>query len=249
MFSPADRSQLRSKLLQTAALDPRISGTALTGSAAADREDPWSDIDLAFGIAEPLTLPAVLADWTAQMYADHRALHHLDVPSGPWLYRVFLLPGTLQVDLAFVPASDFRALAPTFRLISGHAQAPLHLDPPAPEALIGLAWLYALHARTSLARNHLWQAEYMISGIRDTAFGLACLRHGLSTAHGRGLDGLPAAVTDPFSDALVRQIAFTELARALRHAIDCLLKEIQHAHPTLAAMLQEPLASLSTSDG
>ena len=82
-----------------------------------------------------------------------RAVHHLDVPSGPWLYRVFLLPGTLQVDLAFVPASDFRALSPAFRLISGQAQAPLHLDPPAPEALIGLAWLYSLHARTSLART------------------------------------------------------------------------------------------------
>ncbi len=249
MFSPADRSLLRSKLLQTAALDPRISGIAVTGSAAADREDPWSDIDLAFGIAEPMNLPAVLADWTAQMYAEYRAVHHLDVPSGPWLYRVFLLPGTLQVDLAFVPASDFRALAPTFQLISGQAQTPLPLNPPDPEVLIGLAWLYALHARTSIGRNHLWQAEYMISGIRDNALALACLRHDLSTTHGRGLSQLPAAVTDPFADALVRKIDPPELARALRHAIDCLLKEIQHANPTLAAKLQETLASLSSCEG
>ncbi|MCX6608812.1 MAG: nucleotidyltransferase domain-containing protein, partial [Acidobacteria bacterium] len=88
MFTPNDRSHLRSTLLHQAAQDPRISGTALTGSAAADREDPWSDIDLAFGIADPLALPAVVADWTARLYAEHHALHHLDVPSGPWLYRV-----------------------------------------------------------------------------------------------------------------------------------------------------------------
>ncbi len=244
MFSPADRAHLRSTLLHNAAQDPRISGTALTGSAAADREDPWSDIDLAFAIADPLALPAVLADWTARMYAQHQALHHLDFPSGPWLYRVFLLPGSLQVDLAFVPASDFRALAPTFRLISGEAQDPLHDEPPAPDALIGLASLYALHARTSLARHHLWQAEFTISGLRGTTLALACLHHNLPAHHGRGFDHLPPALTHLFADALVRQLNPPELARALRTAIDCLLAEIQHADFTLAANLQETLKGL-----
>ena len=36
------------------------------------------------------------------MYDEHFALHHVDVVSGAWVYRVFLLPSTLQVDLAFV---------------------------------------------------------------------------------------------------------------------------------------------------
>ena len=247
MFSSADRSHLRSTLLHHAVLDPRITGTALTGSAAADREDPWSDIDLAFAIADPLALPAVVADFTDRMYAQHQALHHLDVPSGPWLYRVFLLPGSLQVDLAFVPASDFRASAPTFRLVSGEAQNPLYAEPPAPDALIGLAWLYALHARTSLARNHLWQAEFMISALRDTALALACLRHNLPTQHGRGFDHLPPSVTEPFADALVHHLDTPELARALRTAIDCLLTEIHHANPALATKLQETLL-LCTAD-
>jgi hypothetical protein len=49
-------------------------------------------------------------------------------------------------------------------------------SPPDAEAIIGMAWLYALHARSCIARRKLWQAEYMISGIRDNALALACLR-------------------------------------------------------------------------
>jgi hypothetical protein len=32
------------------------------------REDEWSDIDLAFGVANGSELPNVLSDWTADMY-------------------------------------------------------------------------------------------------------------------------------------------------------------------------------------
>src|ERR1035441_2747454 len=64
MFTPEERARLRSDLLAYAASDQRISGAAITGSAAAAREDRWSDIDLAFGVGEPADLPNVLADWT-----------------------------------------------------------------------------------------------------------------------------------------------------------------------------------------
>jgi hypothetical protein len=37
------------------------------------------------------------------------------------LYRVLLLDNTLQVDLAFWPATEFGAIAPTFRLLFGRA--------------------------------------------------------------------------------------------------------------------------------
>ncbi len=168
---------LRTALLDYAAGDGRISGAAITGSAAAEREDPWSDIDLAFGVVDAVELPNVLSDWTAHMYDRHQALHHVDVKSGAWVYRVFLLSNTLQVDLAFVPAGEFRALAPTFRLMFGKANQPRHLPAPLPGEIIGLGWLYALHARSSIARGKGWQAEYMISGIRDHTLALACIRH------------------------------------------------------------------------
>ena len=116
MFTSEERDLLRAGLLHRARTDSRIAAAAITGSAAAGREDRWSDIDLAFSVNSASEIPELLADWTAHMYHQHLALHHLDVVSGAWLYRVFLLSSTLQVDLAFVPATEFRALKPTFRL-------------------------------------------------------------------------------------------------------------------------------------
>jgi len=244
MFTPEERSCLRSSLLELAHNDERITGAAITGSAAASREDPWSDIDLAFGVDTAANLSSVLSDWTAHMYAQHRALHHLDVTSGAWTYRVFLLPSTLQVDLAFVVDTEFRALAPTFRLMFGKANEPRHVS-PVPEAIIGLAWLYALHARTCIARRKLWQAEYMISGVRDNALALACIRHGLSSVHGRGIDLLPGEVTAPFQDSLVRQLDTNELSRAFRAVIHGLAQEIPNVDQDLATRLREVLTALS----
>jgi len=244
MFTPEERVRLRAHLLEKAAGDSRMSGAAITGSAAAQVEDRWSDIDLAFGVADAHELQDVLSDWTAHMYRDHLALHHVDVPSGTWIYRVFFLSSTLQVDLAFAPANDFRALAPTFRLISGRAVESRHSLPPAANQLIGMAWLYALHARSSIARRKLWQAEYMVSGVRDHTLALACLRHELPTAHGRGMDLLPHEVTEPFENSIVRCLERGELSRAFSVAIDCLLHEIRIADSELAARLHAALTSL-----
>ena len=247
MFTPEERSHLRFDLLECAARDCRISGAAITGSAAAEREDRWSDIDLAFGVAAAAELPNVLSDWTARMYDQHLALHHIDVKSGAWIYRVFLLPSTLQVDLAFVPETEFRALAPTFRLMFGRANEPRHAPPPQPSDIIGLAWLYALHARSCIARKKFWQAEYMISGIRDHALALACMRHGLSTAHGRGIDQLPSGVASQLERSLVRQLDTTELLRAFQVVTDGLLSEIQSADAALAERLRAALKQLTES--
>jgi len=123
--------------------------------------------------------------------------------------------------------------------------SPGHASPPLPAAIIGLAWLYALHARTCIARRKLWQAEYMISGVRDNALALACIRHGLSSVHGRGIDLLPSAVTAEFQDSLVRQLDINELSRAFRVVIHGLIHEIRNADKELAKRLQEVLRALS----
>jgi hypothetical protein len=57
----------------------------MTGSAAASREDRWSDVDLAFGVKEAGELPSVLSNWTAHMYDRYLAAHHLDITFGAWL--------------------------------------------------------------------------------------------------------------------------------------------------------------------
>ena len=51
MFSPEERERLKDELVSRARDDPRIDAAALIGSSAEDREDRWSDIDLALAVA------------------------------------------------------------------------------------------------------------------------------------------------------------------------------------------------------
>jgi hypothetical protein len=245
VFTPDERDYLRSSLLEFARNDHRITGAAITGSAAAAREDEWSDVDLAFGVAATDDLPNVLADWTAHMYDHYDALHHLDVIAGAWTYRVFILANTLQVDLAFVVETEFRALGPTFGLVFGKVKEPRHASPPQGVAIMGMAWLYALHARSCIARRKLWQAEYMISGVRDNALALACLRHGLPAAQGRGMDLLPTGVASQFEASLVGRLDITELSRAFKAVIQGLLREIRDTDTELAGRLEATLIALT----
>ncbi len=244
MFTIEERLRLRDQLVAQAQADSRITGAALTGSAAAGREDEWSDIDLALGLAEGADQAEVIEDWTDRMYRDHGVVGHTDMARRGTIYRVFLLANTLQVDIAFAPAAEFGAYAPTFKLLFGEAVEQDQAQPPAAQDLIGLGWLYALHARSSIARGKTWQAEYMISGVRDQVLTLACLRHGVPTAEGRGLHLLPPATTAPVTDTLVRSLAPDELTRAFRAAVEVLLTEIDHADPQLAERLAKTLREL-----
>ena len=245
MFTPEERERLREELVAAARADERISGVALTGSAARSALDRWSDIDLAFGIGDPARLREALGDWTDRMHREHGAIHHFDVTRGSWVYRVFLLQSTLQVDLAFAPAADFGALSPTFRLLSGTSVDLPQAHPPAVEEMIGLGWLYALHSRSCIERGEVWQAEYMISAVRDQALALAALRHRLPAIQGRGFDGLPEDVKSSFKGALVRSLEIEELRRAFQAATVCLLSEIRHTDLALAGRLEGPLSEMS----
>ncbi|TMI70724.1 MAG: nucleotidyltransferase domain-containing protein [Bacillati bacterium ANGP1] len=244
MYTRDQRDDLRSALIAAARNDARITGAALTGSAAGGAEDQWSDIDLAFGIGDAGKLPAAMADWTERMYRDHGAVHHFDVNRGAWIYRVFLLDIGLQVDLAFVPAGEFGARAPTFRLLFGDAVERPHASPPAPSDLIGLAWVYALHARGCIGRGNLWQAEYMISLMRDEVLALACLRHGLPAVEGKGMDRLPPSMTALLQGALVGHLDQPTLGRAFRATTDALIQEIRYVDSSLAARLERVLLQM-----
>jgi hypothetical protein len=250
VFTVKDRDRLRRMLVSAAKADVRITGVALTGSAALGGEDRWSDIDLAFGIAADGPPGQVMEDWTRTMYDAQGAVHHVDTRAGPATYRTFLLANTLQVDLGFWPTEEFGATAPSFKLLSGKANnQPVPTDPSAAH-LIGMAWLYALHARSSIERGRPWQAEYMISGMRDYVLSLACLRYGVATSQGRGVDQVPVEVTLPLKAALVRGLDRAELSRAFAVASDALLDEARHVDVELAQRLSGPIKVLSTgADG
>ena len=245
MFGIEERRRLKDVLISAAQLDEQISAAALTGSAASGTEDRWSDIDLALGLVPEADLALVLAAWTKAMYRDHGAVHHTDLRRGGTIYRVFLLANTLQVDIAFSPAAEFGAIGPSFRLVFGTAQEQKQAWDPAAVDLVGMGWLYALHARSSIARGKVWQAEYMISGVRDHVLALACLRHGVPASQGRGMDQLPPAITTPLAAALVRSLDTAELTRAFRAAVEALLTEIREVEPDLATRLTDPLMQLT----
>lgn len=249
MFTPEERNELRSQLLSLARADRRISGAAITGSAAAGCEDQWSDIDLAFGVTGPDELAGVVADRTSFLYGQHGAVHHTDTHFGGWLYRSFLLANTLQIDLAFAPENEFRAFAPTFCLVFGKANEPQYIPPPAPAILAAGGWPRASHARSFLADGKLWEAEHAVSALRDSALNLACLRYQLPAHHGRGFDLLPTEVLLRFESGLAQSVEQSEIERALEVVSQAFASEAkQIGFPLQAQQKQTPQESLRTGD-
>jgi len=241
MFTEPEREQIRQQLVSAAEADARIVAAAHLGSAAVGRLDAWSDIDLALCLAADADLDELLKDWTQRMYRDHAAVANYDVRHGTILYRVFLLSSTLQVDLSFWGASEFRAIGPKFRLIFGAAGESTPAPEPDSMDMIGMAWLYALHVRSSIARGRHLQAEHMLSGMRDNVLGLACKRHGVTAVQGRGLDDLSKELRGRAADCLAGSVDGVELKRAFRATVDFLLDEMRHADGALSAKLAGPL--------
>ncbi len=111
-----------------------------------------------------------------------------------------------------------------------------------------MGWLYALHARSSIARGRAWQAEYMISGMRDQVLALACLRHGVPAVEARGIDALPPEATAALAAGLVRSLDSAELRRAFGAVSDALIAEVGRADAALADRLSAPLKELAAWD-
>jgi predicted nucleotidyltransferase len=243
MFTVEERNRVRQRLLELAAADPGVVAAAITGSYAVDRADEWSDIDLAFAIRGEL--PPSLESWTKRLYAEFAALQHWDLPWGSTVYRVFLLPDWLEVDIAFTPAADFGPRGPNWRTMFGETVEVEPTPPPLAHDLVGLAWHYALHARACIERGKPWQAEWLIAGLRDHLLTLACLRLGHPTRYAKGADLLPPELTAPLEPTLVRSVDQAELDRALEAAVAALEAELDRTDPELAVRLRPMLVELT----
>jgi hypothetical protein len=240
MFVVEERDRVQERLLALAESDPAIVGAAITGSLATGEGDRWSDLDLAFAIDGDLD-PA-LERWTRHLYDDFAALHHWDLPSGTSIYRVFLLPEWLEVDIAFTPAAEFRPRGPKWRTVFGTAGQPAPTPPPSHDTLAGKAWHHALHARVSIERRRWWQAEYWIGAVRNQMIALACLRLGHPVHYAKGAHLLPEELTAPLAATLVRSLDEAELRRALDAATTALAAELERTDPALASRLRPMLA-------
>lgn len=249
MFSIPEREALRDRLIAAARDDDRITAAAVVGSGAIDRDDAWSDIDLALRLADGLEPDDVAAEWTARIYESARAVDHVDIWADSTLFRVFLLSSSLQLDLSFWTAATFAASGAPFRLLFGESNDPRPPRLPASGALIGMGWLYALHARSSIARGRGLQACHMINCVRDQVITLACVRHRLPAHEGRGVDDLPSALRQSLAETLVRELDGRELRRAFAASVAALLAEAQQVDPDREQRLRETVWALVHTAG
>jgi hypothetical protein len=225
VFTPQERDRVHKQILAWAGDDARVVAGAVVGSLAHQPGDRFSDIDLTFGVRNDCPISDVLEDWSRKLIADFEAVRLFDLPAGGALYRVFLLPGCLQLDLSFAPASTFGAMGPQFRLLFGAAVDKPFPPPPDVQQLFGYGVHHAVRARVCIERTRYWQAEYWISGVRDQALTMACVRLGVPSDYGRGFDRLPDVIRTAAVGALVHSIDRADLLQALKHATDLLLTE------------------------
>jgi hypothetical protein len=246
MFTPEERAAVRERVFALAQADERASGGAITGSGSVGEEDEWSDVDTSFGIVEGFEPLEVLEDWTRALEPELGFVHWWDLRAGPTIYRVYLLPSSLELDIAVTPAAEFVQRGPKFRLVFGETAPPAAKREPAVEETIGLGWLAALVTRVAIERGRLWQALQFVNLLRDQALALACIRHGEAPEYARGTDRLPREVTEPYEATLPRSLEPDELRRALALLVTAYLREVREVRPELADRLAEVLRELAT---
>jgi hypothetical protein len=247
MFAAEDRERIREMLVARAHEDERVVAAAAIGASAAGG-DRWSDLDLTFGVAQGSAIADVLADWTRLMEGELDAAILFDLPFLSSIYRVFLLPGKLQVDLSFTPADQFGALGPRFHLLFGEVVERQHPQPPPPEYRAGLAVHHLVRAHICIERGRLWQAEYWIHSLRDEGLALACRRHGLEPSQARGVDALPPEELAVWEGTLVGAMRPEALRHALAAATGGFLREGAE-YLTDAPWLRPELEEVAQSPG
>lgn len=227
-----DREAIKSRLIEYARNDPGIVGAALVGSTASGG-DRWSDLDLTFAVSPNTTVEAMLESWTDWIEAEFGGVKLVDLPIPGTIYRVFLFPGALQVDLSFSEQGVFGSRGPQFELIFGQpVRHPHTVVDASPADTFGWAIHHLVRANVGIERHCLWQAEYWIRQARDAALNLACFRHRIQARHGVGFDNLPSDVTDRYIEAIAHSLEPDELRRSLAVVTRLTLEEAEYTVPT-----------------
>jgi hypothetical protein len=245
VYSPDERDRVTAQLVKRAESDTRITGAALVGSSASGG-DRWSDVDLTMAVSPDSTVEDVLGEWTNHMIDAYNAVVLFDLPVVPTIYRVFLLPGMLQVDLSFSPENGFGARGPRFNLLFGTpverewAKAPNLADE------FGWAVHHVVRTHVCIEREKLWQAEYWLHQARDAALTLASYRYVPDARSGRGFDDIPADLLARFSPLVGYRITPQDLTVALKRTGRMLLEQAgPELDPggALATMLSEIIST------
>jgi hypothetical protein len=238
VFTVEQRDALRDRVLRLAEKDERVVAGAAVGSLAVDAGDVYSDLDLTFGIAGAVPVNDVLDDWEHTLADELGAVRLTDLKRGPTMYRVFLLPDELQLDVSVTPAEQFRPAGPRFRLLfgaiaAGESEVPTPAvagslfiaTPVVAHDIFGWGVIYGLHARACIERRRFLQGEHYIAAVRDHALSLACMREGLPAVQARGFDDLSAETLARFEHSHVRATEPAALRAALAASVLALIRE------------------------
>jgi hypothetical protein len=226
MFTVEERARTRARLIEMARADPRVVSGAELGSLTLDRSDRWGDLDLTFGVENGVDVHEVFDGWTQRLRREDGAIRLFDLAHRGTLYRVFLYPNNLQVDLSLSPGGVV-GMGPKLRMLFGDRVTHIGAQTPDAEELLGLAAHHALRARIYVARARFHHAASFVGERRNETLSLSSLRRGLPARYGRGFDDLPDDVKERAAATFVRSIEPDEILRALFLAIELLIDEAQ----------------------
>ncbi len=168
MFSVSFRDEVREKIIEKAKSDQRIVSAAAIGSYAGGVVDRWADIDLSFGIDESYAIGELIDVFTDYIENELKGEVLFNVTQGNTIYRVFLLPGCLQVDLSFTPDNEFGPKGPHFKLLFGHQHEKQKKKIPDPiHEPFGLMVHHLLRTKVCAERNQLQRADIWLGKAKN----------------------------------------------------------------------------------
>ena len=241
MFSVGQRIRIQERVLELAAADPRIVAGAVVGSLALGEGDRWSDLDLAFGVADGVLRSARVGGLDA--HVCRRVRRRAPVRSAQ---RRFHLPG---LSAAWLPAvrpvvyagsAVRRHVDPKFRLLFGStveethfANRPRRMSCSAMPCTMRCAPASASNAADS-GRPNTGSAARAIMRSAWRAAAAAC-----RPCTAGALTTLPPDVRSAFMGALVTSLERAELLRALGAVIAGLLAEAEDVQELVTKVAPE----------
>lgn len=226
MYPKKTRIEVQKQIIDFAKSDSNIIDCAIVGSESVGNDDKWSDVDLTFGYENDADVNQILRDWSKMMLEVFDANKLFDLSYKESLYRVFLLPNALQVDLSFTPSEHFGAITDNFKLIFGNQRKREFKSLPEINSIAGYTILFALKTRTSTEREKYWQAEYYLSKCRENIMILKCLKENLNSFDGRSFDELPPRFLQQIQNTLIDEPTKQNLENGLKSTIQILIEEL-----------------------
>ena len=227
MYSIEERNNVQNSIIALAKNDVRITDCAIVGSESVQKQDVWSDIDLSFGFKNGSDISKILEDWNKVMGNEFNAHVLFDLNYRESIYRVYLLPNALQVDLSFTNTDKFGAITDKFKLLFGKSNEREQKQPPDQKTVFGYGVLYALKARCSIEREKFWQARYFLEKLRENLMILKCTIEQLNPFDGRGYDELPKKFLDRISKSFQASLKSSELKQSLQLLTGLLINEVK----------------------